>query len=115
MRPRNAQCRMQNAQNAECRTQDRHRHCAFDIVHCAFDIVHFRLVLSALLVVGFTFGHATAAASRDFMWKVTGKTGAVYLIGSVHMLTQDFYPLSKAFEDAFKESDLLVEEVDLEE
>jgi len=49
------------------------------------------------------------------MWKVTGKTGAMYLIGSVHMLTQDFYPLSKAFEDAFKESDLLVEEVDLEE
>src|ERR1700726_3617194 len=82
----------------------------------AFDMVQFRRsVLSALLVVGFTFGHPTAAASRDFMWKVTGKTGAVYLIGSVHMLTQDFYPLSKAFEDAFKESDLLVEEVDLEE
>jgi uncharacterized protein YbaP (TraB family) len=82
----------------------------------AFDMVQFRRsVLAALLVVGFTFGHATAAASRDFMWKVTGKTGAMYLIGSVHMLTQDFYPLSKAFEDAFKESDLLVEEVDLEE
>ena len=55
------------------------------------------------------------AAARDFLWKVTGKTGTVYLVGSVHMLTQDFYPLSPALEDAFKESDLLVEEADLAE
>ncbi len=104
MRPRNAQCAMHNAecamQNAECQTRNGHRHRAFDR-QCAFDILHFKLLLVALLVVGFTFGHATAAASRDFMWKVTGKTGAVYLIGSVHMLSQVFYPLSKAFEDAF--------------
>ena len=39
----------------------------------------------------------------------------MYLVGSVHMLTQDFYPLSKALDDAFKESDLLVEEADLAE
>ncbi len=40
----------------------------------------------------------------------------MYLVGSVHMLTEDFYhPLSKAFEEAFKDSDLLVEEADLAE
>jgi uncharacterized protein YbaP (TraB family) len=72
-----------------------------------------RSILGATLVLGFTL--ATAAASRDFLWKVNGKTGAVYLIGSVHLLTEDFYPLSKAFEDAFKDSDLLVEEADLAE
>jgi uncharacterized protein YbaP (TraB family) len=75
----------------------------------------FRHTLSALLVLAGIFGHATPAAARDFLWKVTGKTGTVYLVGSVHMLTQDFYPLSKTLEDSFKESDLLVEETDLAE
>jgi uncharacterized protein YbaP (TraB family) len=76
-----------------------------------------RSILCATLVAGLTFCHATAATARDFLWKVTGKAGtvSVYLVGSVHMLTEDFYPLSKAFEDAFKDSDLLVEEADLAE
>jgi uncharacterized protein YbaP (TraB family) len=75
-----------------------------------------RSIVCATFVAGLTFGHATTAAARDFLWKVTGKTGTVvYLVGSVHMLTEDFYPLSKPFEDAFKDSDLLVEEADLAE
>ena len=57
----------------------------------------------------------SAAAARDFLWKVSGATGSVYLVGSVHLLTKDFYPLSPALEQAFKESDLLVEEADLAE
>ena len=54
-------------------------------------------------------------AARDFLWKVSGTTGSVYLVGSVHLLTNAFYPLSAALEGAFKESDLLVEEADLAE
>ena len=68
-----------------------------------------------LLCVALVAGHAHAAAARDFLWKVSGKTGSVYLVGSVHLLTQDFYPLSPALEAAFGESDLLVEEADLAE
>ena len=74
-----------------------------------------RAVLCAALAVGCTLGQATRADSRDFLWKVSGATGAVYLVGSVHLLNKDFYPLSDGFETAFKESDLLVEEVDLAE
>jgi len=55
------------------------------------------------------------AASRNFLWKVTKGQGAVYLVGSVHMLTADFYPLAPALDAAFKDSDLLVEEADLAE
>jgi uncharacterized protein len=55
------------------------------------------------------------AAARSFMWKATRPSGAVYLVGSVHMLTKDFYPLAPSLEAGFKESDLLVEEVDLAE
>ena len=54
-----------------------------------------------------------AAPARNFLWKATGKQGVIYLVGSVHLLTKDFYPLSPALEAAYKESDLLLEEVNL--
>ena len=95
-RDRNAQCVMQNARRS------RVDHLALRILHCA----------RALLCLALVLGHATAADARDFLWKVTGKTGTCYLVGSVHLLTQDFYPLSAALDRAFKESDLLVEEAD---
>jgi uncharacterized protein YbaP (TraB family) len=63
----------------------------------------------ALLVV------ATAAQAKTFAWKATGKGGVVYLVGSVHLLSKDFYPLNSAIEAAYKDVDLLVEEVDMAE
>ena len=74
-----------------------------------------RSLLCAAVAIALTVLHATPASARDFLWKVTGKTGTVYLVGSVHMLSQDFYPLSKTLDEAFKEADLLVEEADLAE
>jgi uncharacterized protein YbaP (TraB family) len=68
----------------------------------------------AALVLGAVVA-ATSAASAgapSFGWKITGDRGTVYLVGSVHMLTRDYYPLSPALEAAFDDSDLLVEEVD---
>ena len=56
-----------------------------------------------------------ARRARSFMWKATRQQGVVYLVGSVHMLTKDFYPLAPALDAGFKDSDLLVEEVDLAE
>ena len=73
-----------------------------------------RSIVAATLVACSTLT-PSAAASRDFVWKVTGKQSAIYLVGSVHMLTRDYYPLSPALEAAFKDSDLLLEEVDLAE
>ena len=55
------------------------------------------------------------AQTRALAWKATRGAGVVYLVGSVHMLTSDFYPLAPPLEAAFKDSDLLVEEVDLAE
>ena len=54
------------------------------------------------------------AAGHNFLWKATGRGGVVYLVGSVHLLSQDYYPLNPALDSSFKDSDLLVEEVDLE-
>jgi uncharacterized protein YbaP (TraB family) len=72
------------------------------------------IVLASILAV-LQIPAVEAQATRNFIWKVTGPGGAVYLVGSVHLLTKDFYPLSPALDTAFKESDLLVEEADLGE
>jgi hypothetical protein len=55
------------------------------------------------------------AATKSFLWKASNRQGAIYLVGSVHMLTSDYYPLAPALDTAFKDSDLLVEEADLGE
>ena len=56
-----------------------------------------------------------SAAATTFIWKATKGQTSVYLVGSVHLLTKDYYPLSPALDRAFKDSDLLVEEVDMGE
>jgi uncharacterized protein len=71
-------------------------------------------VAAATLLVTAALAPAQAAA-QNFLWKATRGQGTVYLVGSVHMLTKDYYPLSPVLDAAFKESDLLVEEVDIAE
>jgi len=61
------------------------------------------------------FATAEAAQAKTFAWKATGKGGTIYLMGSIHVMSESFYPLNPALEAAFKDSDLLVEEVDLAE
>lgn len=55
------------------------------------------------------------AAPRNFMWKATGRQGVVYLVGSVHGLSSNFYPVSAELDAAYKASNILVEEIDLGE
>src|SRR5439155_24426175 len=74
----------------------------------------FAAAIVAAAAVG-TLSTHPLAQSRAFAWKATRGQGAVYLVGSVDMLTADFYPLAPALDAAFKDSDLLVEEADLAE
>jgi len=69
----------------------------------------------SLIVVYAAVAPRPLAATRSFLWKASKGQGVVYLVGSVHMLTADFYPLAPALDAAFKDSDLLVEEADLSE
>jgi len=71
-------------------------------------------IAAATLLVAAALVPAQAAA-QNFLWKPTRGQGTVYLVGSVHLLTKDYYPLSPVLDAAFKDSDLLVEEVDLAE
>lgn len=69
-------------------------------------------VAAAVLVPG----QAPALAQgHSFLWKATRGGNVVYLVGSVHLLTKDYYPLSPALEAAYKDTALLVEEVDMGE
>ncbi len=74
-----------------------------------------RRAAGALVAAVLAVQTATPAASgRSFLWKASAPDHhAVYLVGSVHLLSKDFYPLRPALETAFSDSDLLVEEVDL--
>lgn len=58
---------------------------------------------------------ATGTMAKSCLWKVTSKTGTLYLQGSVHVLKADSYPLAPAIERAYAASETLVLEVDMSE
>ena len=74
--------------------------------------VFFRIAAALSLALLVT---AQAAEAKAFAWKASGKGGTIYLMGSIHVMSASFYPLNPALEAAFKDSDLLVEEVDMAE
>jgi hypothetical protein len=53
-------------------------------------------------------------AHKLFMWKATGDDGksVVYLVGSIHLVKPDFYPLPSDVEKALRDSQVLVLEID---
>ena len=55
-----------------------------------------------------------ASTYQPFLWKVQYQRATVYLAGSIHALTEDFYPLPSAYEAAFNEADRLAVELDPE-
>ncbi len=74
------------------------------------------LAVVASLAIGVGSGVSGQDAPRHFLWRVTAPTGATaHLLGSMHVLTPGFYPLSPTIEEAFKQARVLVEEVDLDE
>ena len=56
---------------------------------------------------------ASKADGRLFLWKATSKTNTVYLLGSIHVATEDMYPLPDEIMKAFAASKALAVEVDL--
>ena len=71
----------------------------------------FALLAAALALL---LAAAGAGAIEGPFWKVSGRAGAAYLLGSVHFGTDAIYPLDRAIEDAFARSDRLAVEVDLQ-
>src|SRR5262245_31343106 len=87
----------------------------FSVLPSQFSVLRSQFSVLLLLVLAVVLVAPAQAAGRSFLWKVTGKGGTVYLAGSVHMLTEAHYPLAPAFDTAYNDSDLLVEELDMAE
>ena len=66
-----------------------------------------------LLVALLTAGRSQAADTHHMLWAVTGASNTVYLLGSMHLMKPGDYPLPECIETAFRQSDVLVTEIDL--
>jgi uncharacterized protein len=51
--------------------------------------------------------------SKSTLWKVQGDHNTVYLLGSIHVLPKQAYPLKPALERAFDDANQIVFEIDL--
>ncbi len=67
------------------------------------------------LVMTASIGTAAEKEGTVFMWKAQKDGAAVYLLGSVHALKEDSYPLPAVIDAAFDRSAVVVFEIDLDE
>jgi uncharacterized protein len=74
-------------------------------------------LVTLLLLAPAPFVRSAQAAGdeKHSLWKVQGKTNALHLFGSIHFLKQEYYPLPEPIEAAYRQSQCLVLEADLEE
>ena len=70
-------------------------------------------VVSLTLMLSLAQGMAAAPTDKAFLWKVEAPKATLYLMGSLHFATADFYPLRADVEQAFTASQQLVVEVDV--
>ncbi len=79
------------------------------------------LVLLALLIPSGVWAYPEEPADREVLgkgynhgpiWKIESETNTVYLLGSIHVLRPDYYPLTRAFWYAYYDSHNIVFEVD---
>jgi uncharacterized protein len=58
---------------------------------------------------------AAAPAANLPLWELSGPVGTVYLLGSIHLLRPDVYPLDETLYTAFDQADMVVFELDFGE
>jgi uncharacterized protein YbaP (TraB family) len=78
-----------------------------------------RTAAAALLAAGSMASPAPAAAqqpaARNILYRVEGPSGAtVYMLGSIHLLTEDAYPLAQPVEAAYADAERVFFEVNLD-
>jgi uncharacterized protein len=72
--------------------------------------------LAAVLELGFLLAGLTGelrAQEKSFLWRVNSDQNRLYILGSIHLLKKETYPLKKTIEDAFEQTKKLVLEIDL--
>lgn len=73
------------------------------------------ILLVAVSVFLLGCSHLAVAAKPISFWVLESEQAKVYLLGSIHVMRPDMYPLPAPIESAFLESDLTVFEVDMQD
>ena len=73
-----------------------------------------RLILTLVLLLALSAAPSLEAQERTLLWKVSEGDKSIFLLGSIHYLRKENYPLNQAILDAFDASDRLVLEIDLQ-
>ena len=69
------------------------------------------LVLFALFSLVVT---VRSEANKSCLWEIKTDRNSVYLLGSLHLMKKEAYPLSRAIENAYDNSEIIVFETDLD-
>ena len=73
-----------------------------------------RTCLSLLALLALP-AHAGEPGHPLTLWQVSGANNSVYLLGSIHLLRSQDYPLPSAFDAAYDDAEVLVMEVDMDD
>jgi uncharacterized protein YbaP (TraB family) len=71
------------------------------------------LIIFTSLWASVNLVYAQDTAKKDFLWSLKTDKATIYLLGSVHLLTSDSYPLDKNIEAAYRASKKVVFETDI--
>jgi len=66
-----------------------------------------------LILTFLSLSYSISYAEKNFLWRVQSKRNTVYVLGSIHLLKKDVYPLSRTIEGAFEKSDVLAVEANV--
>ena len=77
----------------------------------------FLSIFSILITVGLLIlaQDSISQPKKNFLWKIQSKTNSVYVLGSIHYLKKEMYPLNETIEKAFEKSDVLVVEANIDD
>lgn len=75
--------------------------------------VHWDAATRTVFLLSKTAPDTVQSGGRGFLWEVESNGNTVYLVGSMHIADDSFYPLREEFEEAFAEADYLGVEIDV--
>ncbi|MDX9715639.1 MAG: TraB/GumN family protein [Dissulfurispiraceae bacterium] len=55
----------------------------------------------------------SAEKPQNFLWRITTPNSTAYILGSIHLMKPEMYPLASAIEAAYKSSNTLIVEINL--
>jgi uncharacterized protein YbaP (TraB family) len=77
--------------------------------------MHMKLHCALLCLLAATSSYADPGDHPISMWQVEGQKNRVYLLGSIHLLREKDYPISTAIYAAYRESEVLYMELDMDD